>query len=90
MWFFFDCLCRADESASAAAVAQVGKDQNSIGAYKKGVVLAKLSALPASIAHFFVHYWNRNVDYLSLVDCGFQENVGVGLLHVTVEKLNVT
>jgi hypothetical protein len=39
-------------------VTQVGKDHNTIIAYKKGVELAKISALPAAITQFFIHYWN--------------------------------
>ena len=62
---FADGMPGADLGAAAAAVAELGEDEGLRTERHDGVVLAKLSALPAAIAKGCLHPGSRNRDVFS-------------------------
>jgi len=77
---------RAFECTATAAVAELRKDQHLLWQHGDGVILADLRAAAAMGALGLVHLGDEDAHLFPTLDGRPEEEVGVGLFHVTVQK----
>jgi hypothetical protein len=81
---FRDRFFRAQGRAGATSVTQLREDQRFLPEHGDGVIGAHFGAFATKGTKRFVYHRDHDPDRLALFQARFQEQVGVGRLHITV------